>query len=249
MRLTFSLFAQAIIICSIYISCKNNDYPRYILDTAPVIARPVTNMYGDTIIVCNIGLLKDTIDFPMSLLFSEFEMVKLDDRDEAIMDLIYTSAVSENYLVLNSYNNGIKLYSRQGEYITDISRRGNGPDEYRIGADNMVIDESENCIYISGSYLNKILVFDLKGNPLQHIPLAIEKYARTIRFRIDKGKQLFYMAQGSLSSENDLAYWIQDKDGNMINQVSAGHLAVEGADFSNRLGEIMNTTALDYAFG
>jgi len=219
------------------------------LDSSPVVAQYAVCTNGDSVIVCNIESLKDTIDFPLSQLFSEFEMVKLEDSSNAMIDLIYTSAVSENYLVLHSYNNGIKLYNRQGEYITDISRRGQGPDEYVIGADDIIIDEDNNSLYFSGSYLNKVLVFDLEGNPLQHIPLAIEKNARRIRFSIDKDKQLLYMAQGSLSSGNDLAYWIQDMEGNMIKGIAAGHLAEEGADFSNRLGDIMNAGTLDYAIG
>ena len=54
------------------------------LKDSPVVAQQVITLNGDTIIVCDLSLLKDTIDLPLSTFVSDFELVDLGEDEEAI---------------------------------------------------------------------------------------------------------------------------------------------------------------------
>ena len=220
------------------------------LDASPVIAQEIVTQKGDTMIVCNTDLINDTIDFPMSLLFSDFEMVKLDDRDDALIDMIAIMNVSSRHLAVYSYYNGIKLFDRQGNYITNVSKMGQGPEDYPYGLDYMYIDEPYNRLYFSTIIGDKIMSFDLGGGSYKPIPLARQKLSNRIKFEIDNKRQRVIVAHGGLYEADEPAYWVQDLDGNMIQQLPAGHLAaVDGGGLNNGLGELFNTSAFDYAIG
>ena len=141
------------------------------LDNSPVVAQRVMTPQGNEVIVANMDLMTDTIDFPMSLLLSDLEIVKLDDRQEALVGDGYTF-VSSDHIVSLAYQSGVKLFNRDGSFITSVSKKGNGPDEYRNGLYDAQIDDANNRLYFINFNADKLMVFDLQGNAQQHIPLA-----------------------------------------------------------------------------
>ena len=213
------------------------------LDNSPVVAQRVVTPQGDEVVVANMDLMTDTIDFPMSLLLSDLEIVKLDDRQEALIGDGYTF-VSPNHIVSLAYQSGVKLFNRDGSFITSVSKKGNGPDEYRNGLYDAQIDDVNNRLYFINFNANKVMTFDLQGNALQHIPLA--KQVKKGKFHIDTEKKRVYMA--ALCFENtEPAFYIQDFEGNMIQEVPSNHLASQVMDFSNEVYSEQNTSALDYS--
>ena len=69
-----------------------------LLNQLPVVAQTV-NVDGQEITVNDFNLLKDTIDLPLSFWLEDFQVVKLDDRNEASADMgaVY---VSDNYIIV-----------------------------------------------------------------------------------------------------------------------------------------------------
>ena len=230
-------------------SCTSEKPAPIGLDASPVVAQRMVTPLGDTLVVANMDLMIDTIDFPMSLLFSDLEIIKLEERDEALIDMIYLADVSPNYMALYSYYNGIKLFDREGYYISDISRRGQGPEEYASALSHLVIDEPNNRLFFSILGGDRIMSFDLKGNPCKPILLASGKLSKIIKFRIDNNRQKVIIAQGGLHNVEEPTYWTQDMDGNYIQQLPVGHLAATSGGLNNGLGELFNTSAMDYAIG
>ena len=57
-----------------------------LLNQLPVVAQTV-NVDGQEITVNDFNLLKDTIDLPLSFWLEDFQVVKLDDRNEASADM------------------------------------------------------------------------------------------------------------------------------------------------------------------
>jgi len=213
------------------------------LDNSPVVAERVVTPQGDEVVVANMDLMTDTIDFPMSLLLSDLEIVKLDDRQEALIGDGYTF-VSPNHIVSLAYQSGVKLFNRNGSFITSVSKKGNGPDEYRNGLYDAQIDDSNNRLYFVNFNANKIMTFDLQGNAQQHIPLA--KQVKKGRFHIDAERKHVYMA--ALCFEKiEPAFYIQDFEGNIIQELPSNHLASQVMDFSNEVYSEQNTSALDYS--
>ena len=62
------------------------------LKDSPVVAQQVITLNGDTIIVCDLSLLKDTIDLPLSTFVSDFELV---DELSRIANVTVPNAIEE----------------------------------------------------------------------------------------------------------------------------------------------------------
>lgn len=216
------------------------------LKDSPVVAQQVITLNGDTIIVCDLSLLKDTIDLPLSTFVSDFELVDLGEDEEALIKETSgggSIAVSPNYIGIYS-GTGYKLFDKTGKYITSLSARGQGPNEYAFSIYDSYIDEKNDRAYLLPMNGNKILVYDLKGNAQPYIPLAHETTKG--KFYVDDQKKLLYVANMPFS-DTASTFWIQDFEGKLIKKIIAGHLKIVPPDFSNDINVSMNTEEIDYS--
>ena len=216
------------------------------LKDSPVVAQQLITLNGDTIIVCDLSLLKDTIDLPLSTFVSDFELVDLGEDEEALIKETSgggSIAVSPNYIGIYS-GTGYKLFDKTGKYITSLSARGQGPNEYAFSIYDSYIDEKNDRAYLLPMNGNKILVYDLKGNAQPYIPLAHETTKG--KFYVDDQKKLLYVANMPFS-DTASTFWIQDFEGKLIKEIIAGHLKIVPPDFSNDINVSMNTEEIDYS--
>ena len=216
------------------------------LKDSPVVAQQVIALNGDTIIVCDLSLLKDTIDLPLSTFVSDFELVDLGEDEEALIKETSgggSIAVSPNYIGIYS-GTGYKLFDKTGKYITSLSAQGQGPNEYAFSIYDSYIDEKNDRAYLLPMNGNKILVYDLKGNAQPYIPLAHETTKG--KFYVDDQKKLLYVANMPFS-DTASTFWIQDFEGKLIKEIIAGHLKIVPPDFSNDINVSMNTEEIDYS--
>lgn len=216
------------------------------LKDSPVVAQQVITLNGDTIIVCDLSLLKDTIDLPLSTFVSDFELVDLGEDEEALIKETSgggSIAVSPNYIGIYS-GTGYKLFDKTGKYITSLSARGQGPNEYAFSIYDSYIDEKNDRAYLLPMNGNKILVYDLKGNAQPYIPLAHETTKG--KFYVDDQKKLLYVANMPFS-DTASTFWIQDFEGKLIKEIIARHLKIVPPDFSNDINVSMNTEEIDYS--
>ena len=104
-----------------------------LLNQLPVVAQTV-NVDGQEITVNDFNLLKDTIDLPLSFWLEDFQVVKLDDRNEASADMgpVY---ISDNYIIVVRKNRlspiPCKLYRKDGTYVGKVGDIGQGAGEYQ----------------------------------------------------------------------------------------------------------------------
>jgi TonB family protein len=206
-------------------------------DHWPVIAEKVPLATGD-VVVCDFDAVTDTFDLPLSLLVSEVEIIRLDNRDDALVKAERTF-VSENHVGVftTGISGGYKLFDKSGQYLTEISSRGQGPDQYAMSVYDSYIDEQANRIYLLPMQGHKILSFDLQGNPQEHIPLAYD--ATKSKFLIDHNKQEVLVMLMPFSSEQAIV-WTQDFQGNVIRELKADHLAIARPDYANEIGNSQN---------
>lgn len=194
------------------------------------------------VITCQVSKLKDTIDVPLSEFTEELQVVKLDNRDEALVKDNHT-IITDNYiLVRNSKQNPFKLFDKEGNFITTIGSYGQGPNEYLNVYDD-VLDEKSKRIYILPWQSKKVLVFDLTGKAREPIPLP---------YRVPKGKIFIDSEKSALSvavlpfNNLPLAAWTQDFKGTLIDSIKGRHLSIK-PDFSNEVQSHKNTAAFDYS--
>lgn len=229
------------IACSLLMACSSTqkDY----LDEMPVIAEKVALPTGD-LIVCDLAKATDTLDIPLSRLTEELQIVPLDNRDEALVGGWVRTTVSDKYiLVSNNRQIPYKLFGRDGKFICTVGSFGQGPNEYQLTYAEQ-LDEQHDRIYIMSWNADKILVFDLKGNPQPYIPLNT---------RVPKGKLRVNTADSTVIvttlpfEGSPEVVWVQDMHGNRKQSVAPGHLMAP-RDFSNEVMDARNTSAYDVMF-
>lgn len=242
-RQTIKILAIAMIIYSCNNS-KKDETVTAILDKSPVVAKKTTH-HGDSLFVCDISLLKDTIDLPLSFLISDFDAIILDNREEALVTENEGGVeVSDNYIGIHS-STGYKLFDRDGKYITTLSSRGQGPNEYLISVYDSYIDEVNNCVYLLPMMSKNILTYDLQGNAQKSIPLAF--YAGKGRFCVNTQKKYVYIAILPFNNDTPI-FWKQDFDGNVLQKIAPKHLIISPPDYSNEINVYQNTEQIDLSF-
>ena len=202
----------------------------------PVIAELV-----DSVTVLNLASVKDTFNIPMSLLLSSFEVIQLENSDEALVSHTSAYAISENYVGLNS-SGKYKLFDRKGKFLRDISVNGQGPSEFNIAIYDSYIDEINNRIYLLSFMANKILVFDLEGKVYPPIPLPFR--VPKACFYIDVEKEELIITALTFK-EVPYVVWIQDFRGSILQSVDSKAFVLE-ANYGNEINNARNTSAMDF---
>ena len=211
------------------------------LDDMPVVTHQEMKD-GQEVTVCDLELITDTIDLPLSYFVEDLQMIRLDNRDEALVGNGPVS-VSDNYLLIaKSSNVPYKLFRRDGSYVGNVGGIGQGPGEYTMIYD-VQIDEKGGRIYMLPWNATSILVYDLQGKFVKNIPLN-KKYEK---LRVPKGRI-------KVDAENNrigvvllpfdylpVVAWVQDMEGNFICETSTEHYKVR-PDFSN---EVLSLKATD----
>lgn len=202
--------------CSIWIGC--NGVSTKTLNECPVVIQTET-LAGHPLTVCDKKQLNDTLQIPLSLLAENLEIIRFDNRDEALMGEQMV-IVSDNYLLVWNQEHPVRLFDRKGNFLANIGANGQGPGEYQALYDAQ-IDEANNRIYMLPWTVGQLLVYDLQGNVLPSIPLCLN---------IPKGK-LWINAKDSLIAVFALPFpnipavaWTQDFKGERKDYIEAGSL-------------------------
>lgn len=117
-KVSFSWQALAVALTAVgMVSCSDT---KNVMTDMPVIAERVQLPTGD-LIACDLSKANDTVDVSLSLLTEELQVVKLDNRDEALVGGWVRTTVSDNYiLVSNNKQVPYKLFKRNGEFVCSI---------------------------------------------------------------------------------------------------------------------------------
>ena len=118
LKKSYVIVLKLIFFASIIFACTGKEKSRT-LDDSPVVAY----MDEKGVAVLNLSSVQDTIDMPMSTLFSDFEIIRLENSDDAITGdgRVW---VSEKYIGIYSYEVGsYQLYDKTGKFLGAIDRK------------------------------------------------------------------------------------------------------------------------------
>lgn len=207
-------------------------------DNAPIVAEKVK--IGDNeLIVAKISKFTDSLSIPLSQLTEELQIVKLDDREEALVGVNHT-VISDNYILVKGRNPiPYKLFDKKGKFIANIGAIGQGPGEYNLVYDEQ-IDEKNGRIYLFPWQTRQILVFDLQGNALEPIPLV--NPAPKGRFYVKDDK----VGVAILPFPNSPSVaWTQNMKGEVIDSIPNSDKFMV-YDFSNELSAFRSSDNLSF---
>jgi hypothetical protein len=201
--------------------------------------------------VVDASLLKDTVELPLSYFIEELHIVKLDDKEEALV--APTSViVGDQHILINGRMSGripVKLFDKSGKFITNIGAFGGGPNEYVQLIYSMQLDEKNNRIYLLQLINDKILAYDLTGNHLDFISLPSRIGYSEFRVNSRDGSVSVFMPP-TLDARFSMPYcvWAQRMSGEIIHGIAPDVHRVginENEPFAIRISNRNNTKELD----
>lgn len=159
---------------------------------------------------------KTTGDLKLSDLVESVEYIPLETKDECLISVnsyYQTFDVSDNYILLfSSQLNTVYLFRRNGKFVCQVGRQGQGPAEY-LWASNVYIDEAQGQVIICDR--RKTLFFGLNGKHIKSISTIIHDDWQLQYF---DNKFLTGLSSGILKDIDTCTYKIWDRDFNLINE-------------------------------
>ncbi len=236
---TIEILFSAFLFLLPLVSCQDKTTIRNFEELPAVAKKTIIN--GDTVITANFDLIKDTVDFPVSKLVSELQIIHLENSDSTLVSRYHTFA-SENYIGVYTMENEYKLFDRQGNFFRQIGQQGQGPGEYQYLYDSY-IDEANHRIYLMPWMQKKLFMYNFDGQFLQDIPVP-EFFPKT-RFKIDTEKQLVTFLILPFKGQNKFAALYQDFKGNILHSINSERFALE-PDYGNEVISFRNTQKTDF---
>ena len=232
----------AFIIAILGLTACSSDSARYssVWEEMPVVAH-IEEINGDTLTVTHLEQLKDTVCIPLSDLVEELQIVALDKKEEAMVNIADIS-LSENYILVAGFRSPCKLFRKDGTYVGKIGEYGTAVGEYKDVYDAQ-IDEKNGRIYLLPWYGRGILVYRFDGTFEKAIPLHA-KYPRLYApkgiFQVDAENNRIAVVSLPFKNLPHVA-WVQDMEGNRMQEIPIAHLKLE----PNSSNEIRGSKATD----
>jgi hypothetical protein len=145
-------------------------------------------------------------------LFSSIEVVSLDDRNDSclVMQLTKVLPYKDKIYVLDRKIPACYEFDRNGNFIRQIGRAGNGPGEY-IYADDCLIDEARQEIVLMECF-GFLYVYDMTGKFLRKVRMQDLMACHSFALTSD-GK---YALWNGASTKDQSAIGLFDFDGNLV---------------------------------
>lgn len=215
-----------------------------LLDDCPVVAK-IVKSGADELLVADYALVgRDTIDFPLSALVENIQIVKLDLSDKALINGVYARiSLSEHYILIDERSyppRPVKLFNKDGRHLANIGDVGRGPGEY-FALNDQQIDEENQRIYLIPWHTDKILDYDLNGKFLKSIPSPI--YSMKAIFRVHPNQTITMIRLPVDASQPVI--WTQDSMGRIISEKSLSYLNMQRS-FNDEIYTNKTTSHLDF---
>lgn len=192
----------------------------------------------DTVVVARVTEEPEPVTLLASEMFDDFELVKLEDSEDALTGGGKTWA-SQNHIMIWD-NNNVKLYDRKGKFIANVGARGQGPGEYSIAPYFLTIDEKQGKIYMMTYIADKINVYKISDGTFEEsIPLAYQSPKGFCKIDSENGL-ITVVSMQFKDGQPSSPVWIQDFDGNIVSEVTRSDLELS-PDFSNEINPGMSS--------
>ena len=110
-------------------------------------------------------IVKNKREVKLSEFASEAKIIQFENIPEAMLGTVEDIVLTKDYIFVKFWEHPVLQFSRDGKYIRDIGKRGNGPGEYGTCM-KLSIDEKNEKVYIHTGELN-VMVFNFYGDYLK----------------------------------------------------------------------------------
>ncbi len=211
---------------------------------APVVAS-IVEVDGQPVTVLDWSKVNTEIALPLSHFIEDLEIVKLEKRDEALVEAC-RALVSDHYILVGPADGvPFKLFDRQGKYLCNVGSYGDKPGEYNYYISHFQLDEAHNRIYIALWQSRQILAYDLNGKFVEYIPLATTTDLTKPIFHVDADRGQITVATSPWANTPYMV-WTQDMQGRHISGIPSAPYEVK-MNFSSSIDHLYNGPSFEFA--
>jgi len=147
--------------------------------------------------------ISDTISYRATDFIQDFEIIKLETKNESLIDNIMRTYVGEKFIVITTVNNGILLFSRDGEFLKQVAKKGRGPGEVNNPNSEIIVDEKNNLLYFENTFFppQSISCFNLITGSYSKISIQSNESVRDIFIKNDSILVLSLMPKMGVESD------------------------------------------------
>ena len=118
---------------------------------------------GSKLTICDLSLVKDTIEVPLSEFVEDCRIVRFETSEEAYFKAWFINA-TDNYIGIRQGDRGVfKLFDRNGKFLYNVGSVGSGPGEYDTTLYDECIDEKNGHIFFTPFVGKRIMMYDING--------------------------------------------------------------------------------------
>lgn len=236
---TLALFSFSVLLAAGTTGCTGSSSSVQTMTENDGSVRIVENPSGP-LYLCDLDIKKDTIDFPLSELVEDCRIIRLDNSDEALFKAWWISA-TENYIGIRQQGAAFKLFGKDGKFLCDVGKIGNGPGEYALSLYDEIIDEKGGHIFFTPFTGDKILMYDLNGNWIKDIKLPGKINKAKMQMNADGTISVVHMP---FEAGSPFAFQM-DTAGNILKQLPAqSYMTVQS--FDGEIFSYQNTGTFDF---
>lgn len=183
---------------------------------------------GSKLTICDLSLVKDTIEVPLSEFVEDCRIVRFETSEEAYFKAWFINA-TDNYIGIRQGDRGVfKLFDRNGKFLYNVGSVGSGPGEYDTTLYDECIDEKNGHIFFTPFVGKRIMMYDINGQWIKDIHLPIQVNKPKIWVNEDGSLSIIHMP----FNEGEPLAFQMDTDGNILKQTRDSRN--EGDEFRRR---------------
>ncbi len=162
------------------------------------VSRDTSVSQADTIPVIDLAKAIENSGKPllMSDFIEDIEYIR-PEYPASLVDMIFDVNLDDNHLLLQ-VRDRLYCYSRQGKFLREIGRKGQGPKEH-LGVRSSTL--YNGIVAINSNYRKEILRYDIQGNYLGQSPVSGNVYKISM---LDTNRVVTHLQHGTLMDDPNL---------------------------------------------
>lgn len=155
------------------------------------------------------GAINNPEQIKLSDFVSEISYVELETKQESLIGNIQKIIPVDDYYIVSTRESQLKLFSKNGDFISDIGKTGKGPGEYQSIGD-IFWDENAKEIIVQSIESNSLVFYSINGD---HLKTFENPYYLQFINRLSNGSYLGAVLFPTLMDSVFATYVLFDTDG------------------------------------
>ena len=205
---------------------------------------------GNILTLCDYSKVNDTIDIPLSEWVEDCQLIRFENKDTALFKL-WWPVISSNYIGIRQSEGAFKLFDRNGKFLHDIGKVGQGPGEYSGSIYDEIIDETADAIYLAPFFnSSKILKNNMDGTFARDIEVGEKMNKPKIALNNDGSVSMIHLC---FENQSKIFSAVIDKTGKATSYKGKAGQIVNPLDkegnyvgFDNEIWSYKNTPEFTY---